>query len=142
MSGDCYCCETLRFRFLRIFRFPPSGTDFISAFAALGWVVGLIIITPSDSTMTYAEMEKILPLEIWSTVFVILFVLQCGSLLKTPCLYRSTVSFSAAGIWALVSGLTFIATPWMPGPWVFGVIAIANAWAFGQHEVIRWMWGR
>ena len=142
MREHCYCCDTVRSRFLNLFQFPSSGTDFISAFAALGWVLGLVIITPFDSTKTYAEMEKIVPLWIWSIIFISLFITQCISLLKTPSLYRSIVSLAAAGIWAAVSGLTFMATPWMPGPWVFGVIAIANAWAYGQHEVSRWTWTR
>lgn len=142
MRGDCYHCGTLRAWFFNLFWHPASGTDFISSFAALGWVTGLIIITPFDSTKTYAEMEGIVSLEIWSIIFIVLFLTQLLSLARTPLRYKSVVSLCAAGIWALVAGLTFMATPWMPGPWVFGVIAIANAWAFGQHEVYRWIWSQ
>lgn len=142
MNTHCHYCESLQSRLLKVFRVSSSGTDFISAFAALGWVVGLVIVTPFDSTKTYAEMTYVFPLEVWSGIFIALFVAQNISLFQPPTIYRSTVSFIAAGIWGLIAGLTFMATPWMPGPWVFGVIAIANAWAFGQHEVTRWIWDR
>lgn len=114
----------------------PQTTEILSAFAAIGWVMGTLVGESFGfylaSRESYSLVIEFLPQYWWSFLFAAMGLFQSGALFSFNTIYRQVAAYLAASLWFSLSILLLLEQFYNPAGWVYAAIAVANCWAFAQ----------
>lgn len=141
--------DRIRRRVLGLVYADPTFSELLSSSFLLVWSAMLAasavldgVPATFDSSPSYrhlAEVAAVLPLPAgwprewsWSAACLAVGVLQAGGSLLECRATRRQSNFAACLLWGLVAGLLIKGNPSATGGLVYGLVAVANAFAFWQ----------
>jgi len=114
----------------------PRTTEILSAFSAIGWVMGALIGESFGAYLvsreSYSLVIQFLPQYWWSFFFAAVGLFQAGALFSFNRIYRQIAAALAASLWFSLTILLLLEQFYNPAGWVYATIAVANCWAYAQ----------
>ena len=134
-----YSISYLRGRFLRLISLDPSPTELITVFLGLGWVLGAvgaqIFQVPVVEWAYYSGVVEVLPIGVWSLLFLVGSMVQGLGLLSEEKILRRVACGFQATLFCWFASLIWAGESWPYFmTWVYAVIGVANAWAWVQLD--------